>query len=620
MNGSPCDVSWLPLRRHLLAAGCLLLVTGCHSASLVKVSNASPFGAAQDELLHPGKRSPVTKAMVAQHHRGSTPLEIVKQWDAKAAGSPALSNERLTLAEILCDEAARLEKKQPVTAVGWYLQAAETAYPGALESHRKGTASPWLTLYNHACSETAKLSWAAFSGGATSRTFEGPLRTYQINVADTKDRTFAPSYFDEIRTAENLKILGYQVRETVTGIGGALVGGRRHTPERAVADPLMHSIGMELPVTATLQFAPSGKSDQVLLSLHDVLMTDKARLGPQEVTLAADFTAPLALLAALNPPKNAGKDAMLHPAKHLEETGLFQVEPLRSNKIPVILVHGLSKTPAVWAKAINQLRSDPEIREHYQFICFGYPSGFPAVFCGAALRHHLEEFQRVADPDRQNPLMKQTVLVGKSYGGVLSSLQIRDSGETLRELFVDRPLESIALPEHQRHSLESMLYFQHNPNIARTIFLVTPHRGTDVADKPIVALANRIIRYPADILFDGNVEEFPGLTELGRATLHAPPTSVMNLKAHSPILESVKSLPIGRKMPLHSIIGKIGDKPLPESNDKMVPYWSSHLDEAVSEIVVPTKHGHIAHHPDSIEEMRRILRLHLAELPGTARH
>lgn len=72
-------------------------------------------------------------------------------------------------------------------------------------------------------------------------------------------------------------------------------------------------------------------------------------------------------------------------------------------------------------------------------------------------------------------------------------------------------------------------------------------------------------------------------------------------------------------MPLHSIIGKIGDKPLPESNDKMVPYWSSHLDEAISEIVVPTKHGPIAHHPDSIKEMRRILRLHLAELRGTSR-
>ena len=141
MNGSHCHASWLPLCRHLMAAGCFLLVTGCHSASLVKVSNAHPLGAPKDDLPHPGKRSTVTKAMVAQHHRGGTPLEVVKQWDAKAAGSPALSNERLTLAEILCDEAARFEKSQPATAVGWYLQAAETAYPGALESQRKGTGS-----------------------------------------------------------------------------------------------------------------------------------------------------------------------------------------------------------------------------------------------------------------------------------------------------------------------------------------------------------------------------------------------------------------------------------------------------------------------------------------------
>jgi len=42
----------------------------------------------------------------------------------------------------------------------------------------------------------------------------------------------------------------------------------------------------------------------------------------------------------------------------------------------------------------------------------------------------------------------------------------------------------------------------------------------------------------------------------------------------------------------------------------VVPYWSSHLDGAVSEKIVPSDHS--AHrHPEAIAELKRILREHL---------
>jgi hypothetical protein len=44
-------------------------------------------------------------------------------------------------------------------------------------------------------------------------------------------------------------------------------------------------------------------------------------------------------------------------------------------------------------------------------------------------------------------------------------------------------------------------------------------------------------------------------------------------------------------------------------SDGIVPYWSSHLDGAKSELVVPSDHG--AHqNPQAIEEAKRILKLH----------
>jgi len=40
-----------------------------------------------------------------------------------------------------------------------------------------------------------------------------------------------------------------------------------------------------------------------------------------------------------------------------------------------------------------------------------------------------------------------------------------------------------------------------------------------------------------------------------------------------------------------------------------VPYWSSHLDRATSELIVPSNHG-APRNPQAIAEVRRILHLH----------
>jgi hypothetical protein len=57
-------------------------------------------------------------------------------------------------------------------------------------------------------------------------------------------------------------------------------------------------------------------------------------------------------------------------------------------------------------------------------------------------------------------------------------------------------------------------------------------------------------------------------------------------------------------------MGDRGRGDTPNSSDGVVAYWSSHLDGAVSEKIVPS--GHSAHqNPEGIEEVRRILHIHL---------
>jgi hypothetical protein len=53
-----------------------------------------------------------------------------------------------------------------------------------------------------------------------------------------------------------------------------------------------------------------------------------------------------------------------------------------------------------------------------------------------------------------------------------------------------------------------------------------------------------------------------------------------------------------------------------EVGDGVVPYSSAHIDEALSELVVPADHYHVHHHPLAILEVRRILLEHLREVDG----
>ena len=97
----------------------------------------------------------------------------------------------------------------------------------------------------------------------------------------------------------------------------------------------------------------------------------------------------------------------------------------------------------------------------------------------------------------------------------------------------------------------------------------------------------------------------------GRSRL---PNSVEILDPGTTFLGVANSLPINPRIPYHSIIGDQGkggnlDKTNPVSTDSIVPYWSSHLDGAQSETIIPSKHWGI-HHSDGMKEVKHILLKH----------
>jgi hypothetical protein len=90
------------------------------------------------------------------------------------------------------------------------------------------------------------------------------------------------------------------------------------------------------------------------------------------------------------------------------------------------------------------------------------------------------------------------------------------------------------------------------------------------------------------------------------------PTSVDTLSPNNRFVQTLNHLPIADHVPYYSIIGGPRHGDTPNSSDGVVPYWSSHLDGAQSERIVPSYH--MAHqNKEGIEEVHRILLLNLAQ-------
>jgi hypothetical protein len=86
------------------------------------------------------------------------------------------------------------------------------------------------------------------------------------------------------------------------------------------------------------------------------------------------------------------------------------------------------------------------------------------------------------------------------------------------------------------------------------------------------------------------------------------PNSVDTMAPNNRFVMGINTVPITPGIPYHSIIGDRGRGDTPNSSDGGGPYWSSHLDGAASERIVPSDHGS-PHNPQAIAEVHRILQL-----------
>jgi triacylglycerol esterase/lipase EstA (alpha/beta hydrolase family) len=480
-----------------------------------------------------------------------------------------------------------------------YLQVAAMTAPllgtGAQETPARDT-------YNAACGELTILLRTSEGGRLWNHplTLTASNTTYHLRLEPAGNAVWAPNYFTNFELEQQVKEKLIKKENIQQGVGGALIGVRILNPREKFAPPR----GITAPVTATLDF--HGKD--ATLALHRPAKQPTARVEGKTRPLAVNFSAPISYY---KPPSNlalrgliGGFEATHYPAG----IGLYFMQPYDPDRIPLVFVHGLFSTPFTWVQTINGLQTDPEIRKHYQFWVFAYPTGYPILYSALRLREEL------AKVDQVYPNHKPYVVVGHSMGGMLTHDQVITVTQAMWEKQMGERAKVIFDQQSKGSLIVRATTFRANPRIQRVVFICTPHRGSDMASSGLGKFAISLINLPGqltavikDALSDAELVQLTGSRRL--------PNSVWALKPSNPALPVINNAPIS--VPYHSIIGDRGRGDSPNSSDGVVAYWSSHLDGAKSELIVPGPHGSCAL-PQTIDELDRILRLNLG-LRSTSR-
>jgi pimeloyl-ACP methyl ester carboxylesterase len=639
---TPTEATAAALARLALRLGVLLVLlvpAGCATTRYVEVRTVP--------------RSPLVDRLKLTSYNGPQPTErtmqILRQYDLtrdlknqdprvvvnklQAIANRAPSAEKLyALAELNYLGAKKIEVRDQGTALDLYGAATANAYLYLFDERFAATRNTYDPEFRGACDvyngalESAMRIVRGRGGLLPGHThkIESDTQEWNVTVVIHGGR-WLPDDFDRFEFVSDYEIRGLANQFHNYGLGVPLIAIRKnHLPERP--DAQFFPPQLSFPVSALLRVLPDpgpaaegGKTQHhCVLELYDPLVSSEIVLGGRRVPLETDLSTPLAYL--LNDPRleAAATDGLLHPDRSQQTRGLQMLEPYETGKIPVLMVHGLWSSPLTWMEMFNDLRSNPEIRKHYQFWFYEYPSGEPFWVSAARLRRDLAKVREVLDPRHGDAALDQMVLVGHSMGGLLAKLQTVDSGDDFWRTVSDHPLQELKVPPTDRDQLAQEFYFHPNPSIRRVITIATPHRGSKFANSTAQWLAARLITMPEQIVKGRQdlYRENPG--KLRDPSPVEVTTSIQSLAPNDPIFPVMLAAPRPPWVKYHNIVGEVPDQGLvgrlAEGTDGVVSVESAHCEQVDSEIKVEADHLTVHRHPLSVLEVQRILLLHLDEL------
>ena len=346
---------------------------------------------------------------------------------------------------------------------------------------------------------------------------------------------------------------------------------------------------------------------------HLLLISGKSmiKLNGSSFALNRDDAAPIAAMARRGRHvARSGFRNMLRPAAMRERSGIFLTEPYDPNKAIVLMVPGLQSTPFAFVDLMKAMRHDPEVSARFQVWTFLYGTGTPVLFNALQLRQELDKTIRAVDPHDRDFATRHIVVLGHSMGGIMAHTLVSSSGGRLWNALFTVPPNQLRGDKEAIRWWDEALHFQRDARVVRAIFAATPHRGSNLAESWIGHIGQSLIHLPSalqtsivTVVSENQDVATPAANAFDKEMNFS---AVRTLSPNDPALRAILQLPIG--VPFHSIIGKHNGSSIETSSDGVVPYSSSHLDGAASELGVRSGHS-VCDNGDAQREVIRILRL-----------
>ena len=451
-------------------------------------------------------------------------------------------------------------------------------------------------------------------------TFELPFGRIEVAFDPAALRAGDRELYRFIPIAE-LQVYGMAMRYRWPGLGAPLAASTRpidaSKPGRDLVAPRL-----QVPVTALLRISEARRAliaGQPLtgrLELHLAWDAESVSIAGEKVPLENEPTAALALSFTGIPIIQLEMFGFLGRVTGLlaERPPLVSTTPYRPGLIPVVFVHGTASSVVRWAEMYNRLLADPEIRSRFQFWFFQYDSGNPIALSSLLLRQSLTAAVARLDPEGKDPALRRMMLIGHSQGGLLVKMQVIDSGDRIWNAASHKPLDELVLSDKTRDLLRRGMFVEPLPEVARVVFVCTPHRGSFVAGRNIIQnLVRRLLTLPFALTgVAADIARNPGAL-VGGAVV---PSAVDNMSPRHHFIKALQEIPVAPSVTVNSIIAVETDGPVEQGNDGVVEYSSAHIEPVESELVVKSSHS-TQGNPHTIEEVRRILRLHVGLKPAT---
>lgn len=418
-------------------------------------------------------------------------------------------------------------------------------------------------------------------------------------------------------------------------------------------------------------------SQQLDIHLYNPYRSESTQILGEKYPLAANFSAGYGMWLAENQLDGVGYLNLITRQKEANLPKLFMLEPYDPDKRVLIMLHGLASSPAAWVNLTNDILNDDKLRENYQVWQIFYPTNLPILENRYQIQQLIEATYQQTDPKGQNAASQNSVIISHSMGGIIARMMLSDDNliddldrldeEGALSVSEKRQIREALKQSIGKEQLEKRFKLRALPQVDTAVFLSTPFRGTDYADRWFTRALRRIVYLPvglvktvtdnlATLAIQGDLAKNP----LGALYLQNGASQLSN---KSSFIQLTKDITINKGVTYHSIIanndaditkglaqmqpegakidlsqaqeadssstassdndtdsqvqraplvaavtveGDISQAITERLSDGIVPYTSAHLEGAASETVINGGHS-IQQNPQTILTLRRIL-------------